>query len=233
MAYALVGTIGTASQGAASAAVTPAFGTGESRVLGNLLICFVAISGVATLPTTPSGWSIGKQQAGTSCSATIYYRLAAGADTAPTIAAITSGVIAAQLAEFSGNLAASPLDQTGSASGTGSPLTGTFAAVDALSGELIVMTGADLRSIARASNDTWTSNNATITAAGNNNGATSTNHYSNGYGVTTAKASADTAVMTLSTTNNITGLVLAAASFKVIPPAGPSVQQMAGFFMFT
>jgi hypothetical protein len=90
VAFALVGSVGVASQGAAGAAVTPAWGTSETRAANHLLICWVGVTGVATLPTTPAGWNIGKQVAGTSCSATIYYKLAAGSDAAPTIALIIS-----------------------------------------------------------------------------------------------------------------------------------------------
>ena len=219
MAYALVGTIGATGQTAPSSGVTPPWGTGESRTAGNLLICFIGVTGTATLPVTPSGWTIAKQIAGTSCSATIYYKIAAGSDTAPTIAAVVGGVIAYQLAEFSGNATTSPLDQTGSATGTSSPITATQGAVDTAVGELLLTCGSDFRSTGRAPNDTWTSNNATITQAGSNNGTTSTTHYSFGYSLaTTSKASADTAVMTLSVTTNITGLAVASATFKLASP---------------
>ena len=99
MAVALVGTIGAASQGTAGNAVTPAWGASENRTAGNLLICFVSVTQTATLPTTPEGWSIAVQKAGTLSSVTIYHKVALGTDAAPQIGAITSGVIAAQLAE--------------------------------------------------------------------------------------------------------------------------------------
>jgi hypothetical protein len=231
MAYALVGTIGNAVLSTAGTAATPTFGTGESRTAGNLLICFCSVTGSNTIPTTPSGWSVAVQFAGgTTTYAEIFYKIAAGADAAPTIAAITNGLIAAQLAEFSGN-AATPLDKTGANSSTSSPLTATLNAADTASGELLLVTGADFRSVARSPNDTWTSNNATITQAGNNNAVSSVNHYSFGYSLaTTSNASADTAVMTLSVTTSITAVTVAAATFKLVPPAGPSTQQKASFF---
>jgi hypothetical protein len=219
MAVALVGTIGAASVGALSTAVTPAYGTGETRVAGNLLILYCTITGSATLPTTPSGWSIAKQVAGTSCSATVYYKVAAGNDAAPTIALVTGGYIVGQLAEFSGVAATTPLDQSGSATGTTSPVTATFAGADTTAGELIVACGADLRSVARASNDTWTGNHCTFILGGSNNGVSNLRHYSDAYAVaTSSNAGADTAIMTLSIATSITGLAVAAVTFK-LPPA--------------
>jgi hypothetical protein len=219
MAFALVGTIGVASQGAVTSAVTPAWGTSENRTAGNLLICFVAVTGVTTQAVTPSGWTQGPSQGANSCSTTIFYKIAAGADAAPTIAAITSGIIAAQLAEFSGNATSSPIDQNSSGGSTSSPVTVNLVTPDVASGELLVMAGADFRSAARTPTDSLTSNNATITAAGNNNGVSSANHYSFGYSLaTTSNASGDTAVMTCSVTTSITGLAISAASFKLAPP---------------
>jgi hypothetical protein len=214
--YVLVGTIGVASQGAASAAVTPAWGTSENRTAGNLLICFVAVTTSPVIPTTPSGWSVGVQQnnGSGSCGAYIYYKIAAGTDTAPTIAALTSGLIAAQLAEFSGNNA-TPLDQIGGTTSPSSPITATLGGADTTSTELIIMAGADFRSAARTPNDTWTSNHATITQAGSNNGVSSANHYSFGYSLaTTSNSGADTAIMTCSVTTSLTGLAIAACTFK-------------------
>jgi hypothetical protein len=214
MAYALVGTIGVVSSGTS---FTPTWGTGETRTADNLLICFASIPSSQFPPTTPSGWLIAKQLAGTSCNATIYYRIATGGDAGP----IISSTIAtfAQLAEFSGNATSSPLDQSGSAAGTSSPLTATNSAIDTASAELIVMAGVDFRSTARSPNDTWTSNNATIVQAGNNNAVSSTNHYSFGYSLaTTSNAAADTAIMTCSVTTSITGLAIVAATFRLLPP---------------
>lgn len=224
MAYTLVGTIGVASQGTAGNAVTPAWGTSETRAAGNLLICFCAVTGTVTFPTTPSDWIVGRGVGGTTaCSASFFYRIATGSDTAPTIAGITSGVIAAQLAEFSGH---SPLstDTTGAQGGTSSPVTATFVGTDAQSGELMIIAGADARSAARSPNDTWTSNHiTTVTQAGNNNGTSSANHYSFGYGTTNSNAAAHTAIMTCSVTTSISGLAVAAATFPLtstltIPP---------------
>lgn len=217
MAYALVGTIGAAVQTASGVALsTWAWGASESRTVGHLLIATVGVTGSATLPTTPAGWNIGQQLAGTSCSATVYWKIAAGSDGVPTINAITSGLIAGQLAEYSGNGGGNtPTDQTASAAGTGNPITATAGGTDAATGELLVMCGADRRSVARSPNDTWTSNNGTVTQEGSNNGTSSTDHYSFGVIIGTTVTTAFTAVMSSSVTTSTTGKVVAAASFKL------------------
>jgi hypothetical protein len=217
VAYALVGTIGAVSQGAASAAVTAAWGTSENRTANNLLTCSVSGTGIATLPTTPAGWSIGVQRAGTSCSVTVYYKVAAGADAAPTIAAVTSAVWAVQLAEYSGG-AASPADQSGGNSATTSPLVATCGAADAGAGDLVIGCQALLNSAART-NATWSpafNNGATATSNVNNAATSTANHYGFVYGTTTGNAAADTHTLTFTTTS-VTGCAVAMASFKLTP----------------
>jgi hypothetical protein len=223
MAYALIGTIGAVSQGAASAAVTPAWGTGESRTAGNLLICWVSGTAVATLPTTPSGWTIAKQQAGTSCSVTIYYKVAAGSDAAPTIAAATSGVWAVQLAEFSGGTA-SPMDQSGAVIGITNPLTATATAADADSGNLVIACDAQFYGMAATHTYTGLIFNNGATAVVTNNSAVSTaNNYCNAYGLqTTSNSSADTFSLNAVTTQ-LTGGALVLASFKAMPTGSVSM----------
>lgn len=215
--YAIVGTIGVVSQGAAGAAVTPAWGTGESRTAGNLLICFWSTAGATGTGTIPSGWSQPTTAGGTSCICGIYYKIAAGGDAAPTLSAVVSGVRAAQLAEFSGNAASGPLDRSATAASTTSPVTATAGVADLAASELLLLTSADFRSAARTPNDTLTSNHGTITQAGNNNGVSSVNHYSFGYCLaTTSNSGGNTAVMTASVTTSITGLSVGGYSFKLL-----------------
>lgn len=224
MAFALVGTIGTAVTGAVGASVSPGWGTNENRTADNLLILTVSAPGGAGTLSTPSGWSVAKQQAGTTCGSHIFYKIAAGSDAAPTTGTVSGATLTAQLSEWSGGRASSPLDTyQGGASATSSPVTATFGGVDATAGELLIMCGADFRSVARSSNDTWTSNRGTVTAAANNNGTSSRYHQSSGYITSTSSNSnADTAIMTLSITTSITGLTVAAATFE-LPAASGSV----------
>lgn len=214
--YALVGTIGTATQGTSGASVTPAWGTGESRTAGNLLVLFASVTGTATSLSVPSGWNNSSAVLGTSCSSYVYTKTAAGGDAAPTITGVTSGLIAAQLAEFSGGDNPPARDKFGNNTGTSSPLTATFSTADAQVGEILLISTADFRSTARASNDTLTSNHGTVTQAGNNNGTSSVNHYSFGYVLaTTSNTGGTSATMTLSITTSITGLAIAAVTFTI------------------
>src|SRR5207253_1251782 len=105
------------------------------------------------------------------CSATLFYKVAAGADAAPTIAAATSTVWMVQLGEFTGN-AVVPLDQSGSAAGTTTPQVATCAAADATSGELFVSVGAARYTTTVTGTLTDTYNNG-ATATSTNNNATS------------------------------------------------------------
>lgn len=218
MAYALVGSAGAVSQSATGASVTPAWGTSESRTANNLLICWIAVDGNSSAPATPSGWSLAVSTTGTSSAAAVFYKIAAGSDAAPTISAVTSGIISAQLAEFSGNASVSPLDKTGSNSGTTSSLTATTAGADAQSGELVIAANAAFYSASATKTFSLSMNNgATATAA--SNAATSTaNHYDFGYGVTTGNSAADNQTFTFTTTK-ITGVAQVVASFKLKPAA--------------
>src|SRR5690348_7635030 len=119
MAWALVGTIGTATQAAAGATASPSWGTSENRTSGNLLVAFVACTETATFPTTPTDWYVIKQVAtGTTSSVSIFGKAAAGSDAAPTFAAPTgSAIVSAQLAEYSGVISGQT-DKTGSQTGT-------------------------------------------------------------------------------------------------------------------
>jgi hypothetical protein len=212
-----VGNLGASLVGGYQAAVTPAWGTGENRTAGNLLLCWASVYGSATLPTTPTGWSIGSQKAGTSVSATVFYRVATGADAAPTLAAISpGGVYECRIGEFTANTA-SPFDKAGSASGTTSPIVATCSAADSQIGNLIV-------SCATA----WYSASTTATLSdtysnlvGNTNdlsttGTSTSNHYSWGYGSQASNASATKDSWSYTVTN-ITGAALAIATFKASP----------------
>lgn len=222
MAFARVGTIGTAVQGAAGAGVSPGWGTGQNRTAGNLLILCVSVARTATLPTTPSGWTVAAQVAGSLSSATVYCKIAAGSDAAPSVSGITSGVIAAQLCEYSGNRAdiLQVVDEVLTAKGSSSPVTATAPGTNAETGQLQILCGADRRTASRAPNDTWTSNNGTVTQDGSNNGVSSTSHYSFGSITSgTQGASAPTAVLTASVTTSQNSYAVAAATFKLASTA--------------
>ena len=224
MAYALVGSAGAVSVGASGAAVTPAYG--QTPTANNLLVCCVGSAGSVTLPAAPSGWSLAVQIAGNSAGASIFYKVAAGGDAAPTIAAITSTEIAARLSEYSGGATLSPLDQTGSASGAGT-IVATAGAPDAAIGELLIYCGMafwNTSSTARRLTSTLT--NATATGDASNTTSGTDYNYDFGYGITTAHTVADADSMAASTGTHLSGDAVVIASFQLAAvaaavPLGP------------
>ena len=215
MTIALVGAVGAVSTGAAGSAVTPAWGTGETRAAGNLLVLWVSVTGSATTPGTPAGWTLQYSNPGTSCSANIFTKVAAGADTAPTVPAVTSGTINAQLAEFSG---AGARSKVGNAAGITSPLVATAASADSATGALFLSAAVLVNSSARTNaawNQTFNNGAADVETA---NAATSTvSHYGFSYGYTTTNAAADSDSFAFTTTS-VTGASVVICSFNPAPP---------------
>lgn len=183
MAYSLVGTIGAIATGTSGATLTPSWGSGESRTANNLLLLAVGDQGSLSTPATPSGWTAGPHVTatfiGSFCSISLFYKIAAGSDAAPSITGVGGALWVAQLAEFSGNVTSSPLDQSNNASGTGAF---SNPAADATAGELIFAT---------VMNNSGNTATATM-----NNGASATRSSGSGlytwWGVTTGNSSADT-----------------------------------------
>lgn len=209
---ALVGTIGVASQGTTGAAVTPAWGTSESRTAGNLLVLWVAVQAIATQPTTPAGWTLVKNFAGTQTHAATYIKSAAGSDAAPTVAAITSGFIAAQLGEFSSMTAT--IDQTANAaSGTTSPRVATAGSTNAQIGELMLAAAALTYTAAATKTLTHTLNNGATTVQTDSHATSTTHHYAFAYGFPTGYSGADSDSFAFTTTA-ISGTALVLASIK-------------------
>jgi hypothetical protein len=220
MAYALVGALGAEAQATAvNTAVSPAWGTSENRTADNLLICWVSGWSSATFPTTPSGWNIAIQKAGTSCSATVYWRIATGGDAAPSIAAAASTAWGAQLGEFSGNTAASPVDQTANAAGTTSPLSANAAASDVAVGELLVAAAAMWYSSAATKTTAHTLSTVGSTNSNSNDGIATTWHWNFAWATTTSNSGADQDSFAYTITK-ITGTAVVLASFKLAAVGG-------------
>lgn len=229
MAFGLVGAAGAASQSAAGAAITPAWGAGAARTANNLLVCAISVAGAATLPATPAGWTLGANRAGTLCAAAVYWKKAAGADAAPAFTAVTSGVITAQLYEYSGVDTTSSIytDRGATNAGTATPIVATNSTADLTPGELVVAVGGARNSSARANTITHTINNGVGAGTSTNNNATSTtNHYNNTWGVTTGNATPDSDSMAFSTAQ-LSGAVVVIQSFKLLVPAPPTVSTQA------
>jgi hypothetical protein len=228
--YLLVGTIGAALQGATAASVTPAWGAGENRDAGHLLVCWVGVVGGGTAASTPSGWSVGLNVVGnlTSSAAAVFYKIAAGGDAAPTIAGISGEFITAQLAEFSGNTA-TPLDQTGSDAGAASsPLAPVCGAADAGAGELVCVAMA--AQYVSAGTETFTDNlNNGMVGQVTDNASTSTaNHYHFVWATTTGNSAADSDSIAY-TTVNLAGANAIIVSFKVAPVVAAVGTEFADF----
>jgi hypothetical protein len=188
------------------------------------LILFVSSTGSSSAPAIISGWNRSANSLGASATAQIYWTIATGGDAAPTVAAVASSIAVAHLEEWSGAATVSTNDQAGTSSGAStSPVTVTLGAADAAPAELVAMAGADKRSAARTTSDTWTSNHGTPTLRASNNGVNTTDHYSQATLITNSNSGADTAVMTLSITTSITGLAVAALSFEHAPAVADAV----------
>lgn len=214
MAYALVGSVGTVVQSSSGGAIS-GLAYPQTATTNHLLIAWWSGDGAATLPSTPTGWSIGKTQTGTSCAAAVYWKVAAGADAVPAFAAVTSSVQSVQLAEFSGNLTSAPNDQVGGTAGTTSTLVATATGTDAAAGELIVYSTtafysstSGTKTLSNALNNGATAHNTTVPS-------TVVDQYDFGYGITTGNGSADADTLTFTTTH-ITGAAVALVSFKAI-----------------
>lgn len=227
MAYTLIGAGAFSGAGGAAGTIntayTPAWGSG-SRTANNLLVCAVAGTQGGQTPATPSGWTLAVSSTGTTSKAIIFYKIAAGGDAAPTLAASATMVWLGMLFEFSGNATSLPSDKNGGTNVTTSPVVATASAADTAAGELVVAVGAAFYSTAATKTLGFTLNNG-ATASDSDNDATSTvNHGCATYGVTTGNAAADTASMAFTTTK-ITEAAASIASFK-LGAATASTQQL-------
>lgn len=210
--FSLVGTMGTVVQGASAAAVTPTFGTGESRTAGNLLVLWVTGKGAATLPAAPSGWFVAEQWPGSTTSSSIFFKTAAGSDANPTVAGVTSVNLSARVGEFSGFGSAPYFFRGSGANGATSAIVATNGLADTQTGALVVYGAAVSFSTALANTlGAGTLNNGSV-AETNNNANTGGNHYAYGWGTTTSNSSADSLSYAF-TTSGTTDVALAAATF--------------------
>lgn len=108
---------------ASSGSVTGTWATGQSRAAGNLLVAVVtAVAQTSvTAPGAPAGWvKPVSATAGGRCSLGIFTRVAAGADAAPAFSSTLSGTgaMTCTLWELSGQDPTTPLQTSGTATGT-------------------------------------------------------------------------------------------------------------------
>jgi hypothetical protein len=218
MAAAVVAAGAAVQSSAANTAASPAYGA--TPTAGNVLVLLASGAGTAsTLPATPAGWTLGPSVAtlAHSCAA-IYFKLAAGSDAAPTLAAAAGMLYAGILVEVSGLDTTTMIDKQGSGgnSAATSPLvvanSTPSTGVDAAAGEFFCSAAGLRYSAAAIVTKTNTFNNgATATSAFN--GGSTANHYGFGYGITTGNAAADQNSFSWSTAVNAQAVSMVTASF--------------------
>lgn len=227
MAITLVGSAGAAAQSASGASVTPAWGAGAARTAGNLLICTMTASRGSPAVAAPAGWTtaVSHNTGGTTgTNSAVYYKIAAGGDAAPTIAASTSAVTSAQLYEFTGN-ASAPLDQVGStgevAVPPATPQVATAAAADAAPTDLIIaVAGITKAKVGSLLTDVHTINHVTTPTVTRNNTASVVAHYDFAYGISNSNTGANSTSYAFATPD-VTGVSVCIASFKA--PSSPKL----------
>lgn len=208
MAIALVRAGAVTSPGAGT--TSPAFG--QATTAGNLLVATVSANATAAITTTSSGWTQAVAMASTACGSAVFYKPNCGAsELAPLFTCVGATAVVAQVSEWSG-AATSPLDCTGTASGSSKSLTVTASAADVGTGELSILASTW---IVNQTGETFTNtcNNGTATSLGASTGQTSVNA-DYGYALTTANASRDSWTISSSLTNNkVSANCAAIASF--------------------
>ena len=157
-----VASVGTPTLARASAgSITAAWGSGQGRTAGDLLVAVVTSTGTTSTATlsTPSGWTKALEVANTTTAQVrvgLYTKVAAGVDTAPAFTSTISGTatMSCTMFELSG---ASGIDTSGTyasgaTSGTLSAMTATTTANVNHSGEFAIAAFAQERT---ASTNTW------------------------------------------------------------------------------
>jgi hypothetical protein len=226
MAWSLVGTIGAVATAASGSAATVAWGTGESRTAGNLLILWYGgqkTSGTGALPATPTGWTLLQSTTTTDVCSGVYAKIATGADAVPTVAAVASQIPHAQLAEFSGGdgTLTSRTGTGGSGTGTtGTTVTATNSAIDPRTGQLVFYAYQQYHSTSTADTVSAAVNNG-IAVETNNSGTTAVNHYDFGYAITTADSVADKVTVTVSAATRQSASIT--GSFPIAPETAPGL----------
>jgi hypothetical protein len=109
---------------ATAGSVTAAWGNGQQRTAGNLLVAVVSATGTTSAATvsTPSGWSQAfTAGGGTAATCAVYTKTADGADAAPAFTSTISGTatMTAQLLELVNAATSSIFDTSGTNTGSG------------------------------------------------------------------------------------------------------------------
>lgn len=189
-----VGALGPlATESAAGGSITPAYG--QAPTAGHLLVCVVGASTTADFTTATPGWVKAVDSWAPNRGSAVFYKPnSAGGDVAPTITEVgsaTSTPAFAQLSEWSGVATAAPVDQTGtqnSSTGGATSITQATGAVDAQSGDLVVVAARWTISAAGTATFSESLNNGTTVIKGANSGgnASAARHSDFFYGIVPA-----------------------------------------------
>lgn len=226
MAIALVGTVGAVSSATGPSTLTPAWGTGESRTAGNLLICVADVSGGISALTISAGWTLAVQAFSdqTHAGTLIFYKVATGSDAAPTLTPSGTNFVRAALSEWSGTnpIQTSVLDQVGAVSSlTSASVTATAGGPDVRGGDLVIYAGALYVSSSTATTSHTVNNGTYVGPTGWDNDSTAAaRHYRYGYEITTGNSAADNDTFAGTGVSGMFGTPLAIASFTAASVPG-------------
>jgi hypothetical protein len=216
------------TSGSQSPSVTAAWGTGQTRAAGDLLVAVLAIYGTSTSGNgaTPSGWTL-RASAG-SVGSTLYYysKVATGSDTAPAFSSTTTGTAAdAQivailydLSDSSGGTPALTVDGTNSGTTGGSTSVQVSGTSYALQPGGLAIAGALAGQGTTTATTAWTTpSNWTLNADQTATAQSQTAFYSTTNSTVLAQYASPVVTLTASrTTTSVVGILILAG----IPVAG-------------
>lgn len=216
MSFLLVGSFGNIIRG--TSPQTPVYA--QATTAANSAYCWVEAGNVGTITLSVSGWTqaVTISHSGGPQSELWYKANISASETAPQVSNSAGGGVSAFLAEYSGGALSGLLDQTGTATGTSSPVSVTAAAADSAANNLVLLCGAWKQSA--AATGTFSDSGGYSTA--NDNGSSNvTPHIRGAYQILTAGGSSADTDSQAFTGSNITAVALVIATFKAAVPASP------------
>lgn len=231
---ALVGSAGSVAVSAAGSGASPGWGTGANRTAGDLLVALVAGAEITgATPPTPSGWTLGASVTAASTSMTMFWKIAAGSDAAPTFTGHAANVQSAMLLEFaasnSGTIAATPTDKSGThtTTTTSTPNAVAASATDTGTNAQLVIGGTSISYSAAAVKTLTNTPGEAMAFTSVSSAAVSTRaHYNFYWGHTNSNSAADSNSLAYTSTNG-QGSSQVIQSF-LLPTSGSVITQSIG-----
>jgi hypothetical protein len=181
----------TSGTGTVATSASAAWGTGQNRAAGNLLVALVTAYGSTSAGATAqysgtSGWSKVAEYVSTACVSAIWTKPAAGGDAVPRFQSSISGTsvrtrLSITLVELTDNVrsgACPVLDTYGQNGGTSGTLTTTTVAAVSSTGVGAYALGCDCATSGSSGTNTWTASGSW--AAEDQDGASAYSHWING-----------------------------------------------------